>query len=85
MSLGDATLADIKIDGEIVAEALRQMPSPQREIIVMHLWGEMTFESIAGVVGGSRASAHRTFQRGIEDLKQRFNPENTEQNAALRA
>ncbi len=82
---GDAFLIDQKIDGHVVAEALRQMRSPQREIIVMHLWGDMTFESIAGVVGGSRASAHRNFQRGIEDLKQRFNPENSDTTAGVRA
>lgn len=75
---GTAVIVDQKIDGDVVTAALMQMPSPQREIIVMHLWGEMTFESIAGVVGGSRASAHRKFQRGIDDLKKQFNPQQTD-------
>ncbi len=63
-----------KLDAAEVTEALRSLPSPDREIIVMHLWGEMSFESIAAVVGGSRAKAHRTFGRGLAALQQRFNP-----------
>ncbi len=82
---GEATLIEQKIDGDTVAKALQQLPSPQREIIVMHLWGEMTFESIAGVVGGSRASAHRSFQRGLEELKQRFTPETSGAGSGARA
>ena len=71
---GSTILVDQKIDGDQITAALMRMPSPQREIIVMHLWGDMTFESIAGVVGGSRATAHRNFQHGIAKLREQFNP-----------
>ncbi|MFK8112217.1 MAG: RNA polymerase sigma factor [Rubripirellula sp.] len=60
------------LDGEEVTRALRALASPEREIIVMHLWGDMTFDSIAKVIGGSRASAHRAFQRGLAVLQQQF-------------
>jgi RNA polymerase sigma factor (sigma-70 family) len=62
-----------QLDAQEVTLALQSLPSPEREIIVMHLWGEMTFESIAKVVGGSRASVHRAFQRGLTTLKTQFN------------
>ena len=72
---GQILSVEQRLDGGEVTRALIEMPSPEREIIVMHLWGEMTFESIAGVIGISRASAHRAFCRGLEQLKGRFNPE----------
>ncbi|NND98598.1 MAG: RNA polymerase sigma factor [Pirellulaceae bacterium] len=65
-----------RIDAQVVTDALQRMPSPDREIIVMHLWGEMTFESIAQIVGGSKATVHRTFQRRLHELKQMFDPGN---------
>lgn len=65
---------DDRLDGTVVTESLQRMPSPDREIIVMHLWGEMTFEQIAEVVGGSHASAHRKFVAGLKRLQQEFNP-----------
>lgn len=65
---------DRQLDGRAVTEALAQLPEEQRQIIVMHLWGEMTFERIAGVLNLSRSSVHRLYCRGLEHLKQRFNP-----------
>jgi RNA polymerase sigma factor (sigma-70 family) len=67
--------AQQRLDATEITEALQALPSPDREIIVMHLWGEMSFESIAAVVGGSRAKAHRAFGRGLETLQQKFNPD----------
>ena len=66
-----------RLDGREVTRALIAMSSPEREIIVMHLWGDMTFESIAEVIGVSRASAHRAFVRGLETLKEQFSSEST--------
>jgi RNA polymerase sigma factor (sigma-70 family) len=66
---------DRQLDARAVTEALVQLPEDQRQIIVMHLWGEMTFERIAGVLNMSRSSVHRLYGRGLEQLKQRFNPD----------
>jgi len=65
---------DRQLDGRAVTEALVHLPDEQRQIIVMHLWGEMTFDRIAGVLNLSRSSVHRLYSRGLEQLKQRFNP-----------
>lgn len=64
-----------RMDAAEVTAAIQALPSPDREIVVMHIWGEMTFDSIARVVGGSRAKAHRTFVRNLQMLKQQFDPE----------
>lgn len=71
---GPTSDVETKLDGEVITEALQQCDSPDREIVVMHLWGEMSFDSIAKVVGTSRATAHRIFQHQMNELKQRFNP-----------
>jgi len=65
---------DRQLDGRAVTEALVQLPDDQRQIIVMHLWGEMTFDRIAGVLNLSRSSVYRLYSHGLEQLKQRFNP-----------
>ncbi len=62
------------IDAATATAALMKVQSPMREIIVMHLWGDMTFESIAEVMELSRASTYRRFQSGLETLKQQLNP-----------
>ena len=67
--------AQQRLDAAEVTEVLQKLPSPDREIIVMHLWGEMSFESIARVVGGSRAKAHRSFTRGLATLRTHFEAE----------
>jgi RNA polymerase sigma factor (sigma-70 family) len=71
----DVLSVDHRLDGRAVTTSLLALPSPEREVIVMHLWGEMTFASIAEVIGGSRASAHRAFNRGLQTLKKEFNSE----------
>lgn len=68
---------DEQIDGRDVTASLMTLGSPDREVIVMHLWGEMTFEAIGEVIGVSRASAHRAFTRGLVALKGEFNCEST--------
>lgn len=71
----DAMTAQQRIEAMEVTRVLQTLPSPDREIIVMHLWGEMTFDSIAKVVGGSRANAHRRFNRGLQTLRKKLDPD----------
>lgn len=68
----EVNLVDSRMDARSVTEALLRLPSPRREVIVMRLWGEMTFEAIAEVVELSRATVHREFHAGLESLKQTF-------------
>lgn len=63
-----------RLDATKVTAALIELPSPEREIIVMHIWGEMTFQDISEIVELSRASAHRAYQQGIERLRKQFLP-----------
>jgi DNA-directed RNA polymerase specialized sigma24 family protein len=42
------------------------------EIVVLHLWGELSFEQIAETVQLSRATAHRRYVEALHALRSRF-------------
>jgi RNA polymerase sigma-70 factor (ECF subfamily) len=58
------------IDGRTAAVALERLPEEQREVIVAHLWGGLTFEEIAEVTGASSSTAHRRYAEGLNRLRQ---------------
>lgn len=60
------------LEPERVEEALSGLAMPQREVIVAHLWGGLTFEQIAAVVGGSSSGVHRLYQAGLRALRERM-------------
>jgi RNA polymerase sigma-70 factor (ECF subfamily) len=56
-----------------VAEAeLQELPLEQREVIVAHLWGGLTFEQIGQVSGTSSSTAHRLYSAGLSALRERL-------------
>jgi RNA polymerase sigma factor (sigma-70 family) len=66
---------DAMIDGldqQSAVAALERLPAEQREVIVARLWGGMTLDAIAAVVGCSVSSAHRRFEAGIAALRERL-------------
>lgn len=60
------------VDPDTAAEALGALPLDQREIIVAHLWGGLTFEQVADVSGCSSSTAHRLYQSGLRSLRDRL-------------
>ncbi len=60
------------IDPEQAASELQSLPIEEREIIVAHLWGGLTFEQIAGVARCSSSTAHRLYARGLLTLRERL-------------
>lgn len=63
------------IDAIQLAQAIGSLPERQREIITMHVWGEMTFQTIAEVLGISSSSAHRCYHDALIELRTHFQPE----------
>ncbi|MEN6452501.1 MAG: RNA polymerase sigma factor [Thermoguttaceae bacterium] len=55
-----------------VTEALARLPIGQREAIVAHLWGGLSFEEIGRLCGSSAATVHRRYHRGLAALRERF-------------
>ncbi|QDV38403.1 RNA polymerase sigma factor [Tautonia plasticadhaerens] len=60
------------IDPDDAGRELRSLPVDQREVIVAHLWGGLTFGQIAELTGRSSSAAHRLYQSGLETLRTRL-------------
>lgn len=58
-----------EIDAEAAVTALQSLEMEQREVIILHLWGELTFQEIGEVVACSASTAYRRYQSGIEKLQ----------------
>ena len=50
--------------------ALRAVPEEQREVIVLRVWGEMTFEEVAAIVGVSPNTAASRYRYGLAKLNE---------------
>lgn len=61
--------ASDRIDAEIVTEKLRDLPEELREILVLHLWSELSFAAIAELLGVSKATAFRKYEEGLKTLR----------------
>jgi RNA polymerase sigma-70 factor (ECF subfamily) len=60
------------LDAETATAALQVLPDEQREAIVAHLWGGLTFEQIADVMDTSSSTAHRWYLAGLSALRERL-------------
>ena len=57
------------IDDETVMQSLHRLPIEQREIIIAHLWGGLTFEQIAQSLDSSASTTYRRYHAGLEQLR----------------
>jgi len=58
-----------------IHQAVSELPADQREVVVMKIWGEMTFEQIGHVMSTPRSSAHATYQTAMNALSGRLGEE----------
>ena len=66
------TPADDQLDAREAARRLAELPLEIREVIVARLWGGLTFEEIARLVGCSLPTAHRRYHTGLVELRERL-------------
>src|SRR5437868_9661741 len=64
--------ADDRIDAQDAARLLAELPLDEREVVVARVWGGLTFDEIARLVGCSLPTAHRRFQAGLSELQRRL-------------
>ncbi len=64
--------ADDVLDAEQAARCLADLPLDLREVIVARLWGGLTFEAVAVLVGCSLPTAHRRYHTGLAHLRERL-------------
>jgi RNA polymerase sigma factor (sigma-70 family) len=60
------------LDAQAAASALQTLPAEQREAVVAHLWGGLTFSEIAGLMGSSTSTVHRWYLNGLSALRERL-------------
>lgn len=63
---------DSQIDAGIAQAALGELEDETREIIIAHLWGELTFAQVAEVVGTSASTAYRRYCEGLKTIRERL-------------
>jgi RNA polymerase sigma-70 factor (ECF subfamily) len=61
------------LDPGTAAAALDALPGEQREVVVAHLWGGLTFDQIGELTGASASTAHRRYLLALEALRERLN------------
>ncbi len=64
----ESSSLDVPSPDEILS-ALQTLDDETRDILVAHLWNDMTFRQIAEVFDISHATAHRKYEAGIEQLR----------------
>jgi RNA polymerase sigma-70 factor (ECF subfamily) len=64
--------ADDRLDAGEAARQLARLPLELREAVVARLWGGLTFDEIARLVGCSLPTAHRRYQAGLAQLRERL-------------
>jgi RNA polymerase sigma factor (sigma-70 family) len=60
---------DTGLDAAAAADALRELPPEQREAIIAHLWGGLSFAEIGELMDTSASTAHRTYGAGLAALR----------------
>jgi RNA polymerase sigma-70 factor (ECF subfamily) len=73
-SMGEAwfSATEDRLDATEATRLLAELPLELREVIVARLWGGLTFEGIAELVGCSLPTAHRRYQTGLTQLRERL-------------
>lgn len=55
-----------------VANAVASLPAEQREIVTARIWGGLGFREIGSLIGISPSSAHRRYQEGLQNLREKM-------------
>jgi RNA polymerase sigma-70 factor (ECF subfamily) len=51
---------------------LQELPSEQREVIILHIWGQLSFEEIGDALEISSNTAASRYRYGLRKLRQQF-------------
>ncbi len=70
---------------EQIQNSLQQLDDITRDIVVSHLWNDMTFRQIAAVFEMSHATVHRRYEAGIEQLRLQMTQHTTNESSTTGA
>ena len=63
---------DDRLDAAAATHALASLPDAERETIVARLWGGLSWDEIARLIGASPSSVQRWYQQGLAGLRERL-------------
>jgi RNA polymerase sigma-70 factor (ECF subfamily) len=63
----------LDLDAQQAERALRELPDDEREIVTLRIWGGLTLDEIASVVGASVATVFRRYRSALESLRHEMN------------
>ena len=69
-----ATTAGQYENAEAIATVLERLPQAQREVLVLRIWGELTFAEIAATVGESINTVASRYRYALEALRKAMKP-----------
>ena len=55
-----------------IQSALRELPDQQREVILLHVWGKMSFEEVADALEIPANTAASRYRYGLSKLREQF-------------
>jgi RNA polymerase sigma-70 factor (ECF subfamily) len=56
----------------LLQSALRQLPEEQREVVIMHVWGQLTFDEAGAALDISPKTAASRYRYGLTKLREQF-------------
>jgi RNA polymerase sigma-70 factor (ECF subfamily) len=60
------------LDATTATTALQTLPLDEREVLIAHLWGGLTFDEIGALIGTSSSTAHRRYLAALTLLRERL-------------
>ncbi len=74
VGMGEALRADPAslVDWGTLALALDSLTPEEKELVVLRVWGELTFEEVAAISGMSVATAFRRFQGALGTIREKL-------------
>jgi len=63
---------ETSVDAQSATDALRELPEETREVVVARIWGGLSFEEIAELVGVASSTAHRRYNSALKALRKRL-------------
>ncbi len=63
---------DDLIDARTAQEILMSLEQPQREVVVLRIWGQMSLKEIAEIVGASLTTVHSRYKAALAVIRKRM-------------
>lgn len=60
------------VDARSAAALIESLPQEQREVLVSHLWGGLTFQQVGRLTGTSDSTAHRRYEAALTVLREKL-------------